>query len=705
MTRFFLFVVLVVAGTLSSKGQTPQQTDTLQQELREVRVSDQQRKALDATFTGNERLYEKDFSRTPALLGEKDILQTIRQLSGIQSVSEGNSGLYVRGGSAGQNLFLLDGMELLNPTHLMGIFSVFNPFTTGSVSVYKGQAPADLQGRLSSTIAVYSKDPTTDNQGFDINLGTMTTTLSWIKQLCNGRLDISTGLRKSYLEAIGLVVSPFLSDETNYFKSNNYRFFDFNGKATYHLDSTSNLTLSWFTGNDRFRYSDTDMDYFATNEWGNNAVTLQYRHIGTNHSSTIHDGSAYTAFESSLAYHDTYSGFNGDIISYDMDARSSFKELQWKNQWERTRNNHRFHAGFSLSGQFTMPLDMRFNYNTDTLEQYHAYTNGLATLFVGDYFTALSGKLNGYAGLRLSINKPLKNNEPQARHQPIFTNLSPVFSLSYLLSAEQSLKLSASLNDQHVHLAALGSVPLPNDIWVPVTAGLPPETASQLTLGYMKQWGSGNFSIEVYGKKMDNQLIFNLLTDNADIYSFEDRFFQGNGLAYGADFSAEVTRGNITAQLSYSYSKSIRSYPDILNGAWFNDKYDRPHDLNVLIAYTPTTTWDFAANWVYASGSNMNLPAGRWWLMGNIMNDYETFNGYRLPAYHRLDVSANWHLKTKHLKTSVINFSIINLYNRANPYFVRFRVYQDNNRYNIEIRSKQVSLFPILPSVSWRFSF
>jgi len=689
MNRFLFFLLFLVGVFLSANGETLLQTDTIRKELREIRVSDNQRRALDATFPGNDRLYEKDFSRTPAFMGESDIMQTIRQLSGIQSVSEGNSGLYVRGGSAGQNLFLLDGMELLNPSHLMGIFSVFNPTTTGSVSVYKGQAPVDLQGRLSSTVAVYSKEPTADNQGFDVNLGTMTTTMSWIKRLCNGKLDITTGIRKSYLEAIGAVLSPFLSDEQNYFKTNSYRFYDFNGKATYHVDSTTNLTFSWYTGNDKFRYSDPSMEYLATNEWGNDAMTLLYSH-------QRRPGST---FESSLAYHSTYSDFNGDIISYTMQALSSYKEIQWKNQWERTWGNHRFHAGVSLADQQTMPLDMLFNYNSDTLKQYHRYENGLATLYAGDYFTARSGTLNGYAGVRFTGNLCVGNNSS------ILLNLSPVFSLSYLLAHEQSLKLSVSLNDQQVHLAALGSVPLPNDIWVPVTKELPSETASQLTIGYMKDWGSGNLSIEMYGKKLDHQLIFNLLTDNEDVNDFEDRFFHGKGLAYGVDFSVEANRGPFTGQLSYSYSRSIRSYSGILSGRWFNDKYDRPHDLNVTLSYTPNKTWDFAANWVYASGSNMNLPAGRWWLMGQLMNDYETFNGFRLPNYHRLDVSANWHLKTKRFKSSVINFSITNLYNRANAYFAYFKVYQDRNRYNLDIRTKQVSLFPILPSISWRFSF
>lgn len=690
---------------LTPQSETALQSDTLQHQLREVRVSDQQRKPLDATFTGNERLFEKDFSRTPAMLGEKDIMQTIRQLSGIQSVSEGNSGLYVRGGSSGQNLFLLDGMELLNPSHLMGIFSVFNPGTTGSVSVYKGQAPVNLQGRLSSTITVNSKDPTAENQGLTFNVGTITSTASWVKQLCNGKLDITTGLRKSYLETIGTVAGLFLSDQQNYFKSNNYRFYDFNGKATYHVDADRKLTLSWYTGNDKFAYVETGREYEATNAWGNDAVTLQYTHMGRKHSPNTQETAPFNLFKSTLAYHATHSGFKGDIISYNMQAMSSFKELQWKNEWEQNLNHHRIHAGISLSGQFTMPMDMMFAYNNDTLQQYHAYLNGLATLFAGDYISALSGRLNGYAGLRFSVNKPLVNNQPIGSQKLIYTNLSPVFSLSYLLTPTAALKLSASINDQHVHLAALGSVPIPNDIWVPVTAGLPPETASQLTLGYMKQWGSDNISLEVYGKRMDNQLIFNLLTDNADVYAFEDRFFHGTGLAYGIDFSAEATRGAFTGQISYSYSRSKRSFPDILNGEWFNDKYDRPHDLNILIAYTPNKTWDFAANWVYASGSNMNLPAGRWWLMGQIMNDYDTFNGFRLPDFHRLDVSANWHLPTKRFKRSVINFSIINVYNRANPYFIRFKVYQENNRYNLDIRSKQVSLFPILPSISWQVSF
>ncbi len=689
MNRLVFFLLLTQGTFLSASAELTVQTDTLQKNLHEVRVTDEQRKPLDATFPGNERIYGKDFSKTPALLGEVDIMRTVRQLPGIQSVSEGNSGVYVRGGSAGQNLFLLDDMELLNPTHLMGVFSVFNPITTSHVSVYKGQAPVDLQGRLASTIAVVSKNPTPENEGFEVNVGTMTTSLSWIGSLDDGRLDITTGLRRSYLEAIGAIVSPFLNDEQNYFKNNNYRFYDFNGKATYHVNQQTDLTLSWYTGKDNFTFTNRDMGYLASTRWGNDALTLRL-------STRKPTG---TAFESALAYHSTHSGFNGDIISYDIYANSYFKELQWKNRWEFLWKEHRIQVGATLSGQHTMPLDMVLNYDSDSLVQYQQYKNAVGVLYAGDYFSALSGRLNGYAGLRFTANLPLNN----PRH--LLYNLSPVVSLSYRMTPEQSFKLSASINDQHVHLAALGSIPLPNDIWTPVTTELPPETSSQLTLGYMRMLGHGSLSVEIYGKRLYNQLIFNIITDNENVCDFEDRFFHGKGLAYGIDVSLDTRRGPFTGTLSYSYSRSLRSYPDILSGNWFNDKYDRPHDVNLTVSYTFNKTWDVAANWVYASGSNMNLPAGRWWLMGQIMNDYQTFNGFRLPAYHRLDVSANWHLKSRRLKSSVVNFSVINLYNRANPYFAYFKVYQDENRYNLNIQTYQVSLFPILPSVSWRFSF
>lgn len=261
------------------------------------------------------------------------------------------------------------------------------------------------------------------------------------------------------------------------------------------------------------------------------------------------------------------------------------------------------------------------------------------------------------------------------------------------------------MNNQDLHLASLSSIPLPNDLWVSSSPRIKPELSHQLSIGYYRQFNGFDFSVEAYGKYMMNQLIFNVITDNSSSLGFEDQFFKGKGIAYGIDFSLSKKSGPITGTVNYSYSRSKRSFHKIYDGAWFNDKYDRPHDLNFSLFYQRNSKWSFSALWVFASGNNLTLPSGRWWMMGSIMNDYEGYNDFRLPSYHRLDLSANYTLKVKRLKESVLNFSVINVYNRANPYFAFYKVYMKNNQNNIDIKSMQVSLFPMMPSVSWRFKF
>jgi len=285
----------------------------------------------------------------------------------------------------------------------------------------------------------------------------------------------------------------------------------------------------------------------------------------------------------------------------------------------------------------------------------------------------------------------------------VWLTASPVFSISHFPRSGISLKASLSLNEQNVHLSSLSSIPLPFDLWVPTTPRLRPETADQLTCGYYSTSDALDWSVEGYVKGMQHQLLFNVVTDNTNSMGFEDQFFSGKGFAYGFDATMKKNWGIYTAKLRYSYARSFRSFDKIMDGDWFRDKYDRPHDFNLQLTCTPNAVWDFSLLWTYASGCNLNLPTGRWWMSGLIMNDYDQFNGFRLPAYHRLDVSANWHLKPRFFKESVLNFSIVNLYNRANPYFAYFRVYMDENRYHLSVKSYQISLFPIMPSVSWRF--
>ncbi|MDD4922368.1 MAG: TonB-dependent receptor [Bacteroidales bacterium] len=669
--------------------------------MKEVVVSDDQQSRISSSFPGKDLITAKEIQSIPTLLGEADVMRAVRLLPGVQSVSEGNSGVYVRGGSAGQNLFILDDMELLNPSHLMGIYSAFNPLTTREVDVYKGNAPVNIQGRLSSTIEVHSIIPGIENQGFEINLGNISSSISMIQQSKDGKFDIILGYRRSYLDALGWGASLFIPDSKNYFKQNKYIFYDFNGKVNARLSDKTKLSISWYSGKDQFSYDNTDLEYRAKTDWGNKSAVLQLRHV-PNTSNTI---------KSSVAYNSTFSGFDGELIANTLVFSSFFEQMQQKNQWEHRWGNHLLHTGLEFFGQQSTPVDMAMSYLSDTTLRHHSFYNAGVSAYVGDYYFAPSRKYQIYAGVRTTVDAPIGpytyGETSYAKNKIIkaWYTFSPVVSLSLFPKEGHSMKVSCSFNEQNLHLASLSSIPLPNDLWAPSSPRLHPETSDQLTVGYYKTTDFFDFSVEAYGKYMKHLLIFNVITDNSTNQGFEDQFFRGKGLAYGVDFSLRKKTGIFTGSLKYSLSRSKRSFPMIMDGEWFNDKNDRPHDLSLTIGYTPNKKWDFSALWVFASGNNMTLPSGRWWMMGQIMNDYDNFNGFRFPPYHRLDLSANWHLKTKHLKESVLNFSIINAYNHANPYYAYFKVFMGNNQYNLDVKSYQISLFPIMPSVSWKFKF
>jgi len=673
--------------------------DTIRRTLREVRVEDENQRSFRSTFAGTDLLKAGEIRSLPSFLGETDVLRALRLLPGIQSVSEGNSGVYVRGGSAGHNLFLLDEMEILNPSHLMGLFSVFNPLTVGNLEVYKGNAPVQLQGRLASTILVNSISPDSTNNGLELNLGTLSSSVSLIRSSVDERFTMVLGYRRSYLETLGWMASFFIDDKKNYFRNNQYFFEDFNGKIGYRLNSKTKLTLSWYTGQDRFHFQDDGLGYNATSDWGNQSILLK---LDRNLKPDLN-------YHTSLGFTSTHSGLSGNMLENSLNFLSYLEQYQWKNLWDYRSENHMLQSGAEVFLQEGLPLRMSMYYNANNMLILQRYTNAGMVLFSGDQYHSPSGKTIFYGGLRVTLNAPLgpydygEMTVSSGKIAKVWFTASPVFSVSHFYRSGKSLKASLSLNEQNVHLSSLSSIPLPFDLWVPTTPRLRPETADQLTCGYYSTADALDWSVEGYVKGMHHQLLFNVVTDDTNSMGFEDQFFSGNGFAYGFDAALKKNWGIYTAKLRYSYARSFRSFDKIMDGNWFRDKYDRPHDFNLQMTCTPNTVWDFSLLWTYASGCNINLPTGRWWMSGLIMNDYDQFNGFRLPAYHRLDVSANWHLKTHFFKESVLNFSIVNLYNRSNPYFAYFRVYMDENRYQLSVKSYQISLFPIMPSVSWRF--
>lgn len=667
-------------------------------EINEVIVEDYRQDAINKVFTGGKYISTEEVRNIPAFMGEKDVVRAIKLQTGIQSVSEGNSGVYVRGGNSGQNLFLFDDMELLNPSHMMGLYSVFNPLTTSDVFVYKGNAPVTLNSRLSSAICINSGLAENGKNEFEFSLGNISSTLALKLVDKSRKWFLTTGFRRSYLEALGLAASWFLPDRKNYFKQYGYKFYDFNGKILGKISERSSVMAAWYTGADLFNADIEEMNMAAGTNAGNVSAVLQYKY----------SPDEFNTFKHTLGYTYARSGFSGDIIQITCDMKSYFKQYYLKNLWAAIKNDHYIESGVDLFMQMTNPIDMKALYMSDAFVQFEKFNNTSAVFHIGDTWTPSGRNFSVYAGMKGTLFSALGPYEyldqvvGENEIAKVWFNFSPVISVSYQPEKGQNIKGSFSVNDQNLHLATFSSIPLPNDLWMPSTPGIKPEVSEQLTIGYYRENKDFDFSVETWTKYMDNQLILNFVTDYSVFNGFEDEFLKGVGFAYGLEFSVKKKTGKLRGNLNYTYSRSKRSFEKILNGAWFNDKYDRPHDFNINASYDLNKRWKFSGVWVLASGMNLSLPTGRWWMMGSVMNDYDGFNRMRLPVYHRLDLSASLKLKSKIFRESELNFSVLNVYNRANPYYIYYRVLVGDSQYSLDIKPVQVSLFPIMPSVSWR---
>lgn len=669
----------------------------------EVEVKGQSGGRIHEISPGQGKLRSSDILRLPAILGEADVVRALQQMPGIQSVSEGVGGIYVRGGGPGQNHVMLDGMELMNPLHLMGIYSVFNPITTSDVSVFKGHAPASIRGGLSSSIIVSSTSPFNKENLVQGAIGNIASNLTFSGKSKSGKFGVTVGFRHSYLELYKAGASLFLSDENNFFSQSFYRFYDFNGQAAFRPNASSSFALSWYVGSDDFMIDNNEVGYDAGTNYGNKAVALRWeKRVGDN-----------KIFSAGMGYTFAWSDFSGEVLENDLEFESNHQAISINTQFLLEGAHHLFRAGGDATYFETMPQNMMLTTSDGITSHKDEFRNAEISGFVEDTYE-LSPLVSLYAGIRvhyyMSLGPYRFHNENSTVHfdnnELVDENYywSPSLSLSYQFRRYSVLKMAWSRNFQMIHLATLSTMPLPNDIWMMSSPRLEPQNGHQYSLEVEQQFSRFSFTTGIFARKMQNQLIFNVNVGEEEM-NFEDHFFHGDGRAYGMELSAKKETGTLQGSLNYSLSRSERSFEDIFEGEWFSDKFDRTHDLSAMISYSLNEQWALGAGWTYATGIAMTLPEGRMWMMGTIMNDYNGYNNFRLPAYHRLDLSASLKLKSQTFKESVLDFSVINLYNRANPYYLFYNVYKGESSYDIDIRASQVSLFPVMPSVSWKFKF
>jgi outer membrane receptor for ferrienterochelin and colicin len=664
--------------------------------------------------SGTLQLSSKEISQLPNLMGEPDIINALRLTPGIQGVGEGNPGLYVRGGDAGQNLILLDNMPLYNPSHLLGFFPVFNSDIIDQVKVIKGSIPAQYGSKASSVIDIALKEGNNQRFSGSGSVGLLSADLSLESPINKGKGSLIVSGRRTYLELVKAAAEPFISNNDNVFSHTDYFFYDGSIKFTYKLSTNTRIALTAFYGNDSYALTDPDFNVSNNMQWSNKAAAVKISHVlSDNLRTNFSVGLTSYNFTIEAAFNDY--GFN--LFSGIEDYYAN-----WDLNYQAGKN-----ASFRLGAGYTRHLITPNKINVDVESVYYENTNQYHSnewaAFAQTNYT-FSDAFSVTTGLRYTLFQHVgpytqytrdafgkltdsivyQSNQLVKTYHTLDANASVV----YILNESASLKSSAAITHQFIHLASVGTVSLPTDVWLPSTQFIKPQQVLQFTSGYFRNFANHVFetSVELYYKKLNRQIDFlNGVIDNMDNTRIENNIVEGTGQAFGLEFFVKKQKGTTTGWISYTLSRTLRQFEGINNGNYFPAKYDRVHDVSLTLNHQLNERWNLSAAFIYATGNAMTLPAGRYLIQGNIANHYTAVNAFRMPAYHRLDVSANYQLKKSARWESWINFSVYNVYNRANPYYIYFRVKGDVDNYYLSVKPRKISLFPILPSITLNFKF
>lgn len=705
----------------------------IQGETVEISAERSEKNTRDAQM-GKIDLEVEKMKSLPALLGETDILKVLQLLPGVKSAGEGNSGFYVRGGGPDQNLVLLDEAVVYNASHLLGFFSVFNPDAVKNVSLIKGGMPAQYGGRLASVVDISMKEGNSKKFKGSGGLGYIASRLTLEGPIAKDKASYMISARRTFIDLF--LRKPFISEDSP-INGNSYYFYDVNGKINYTLSRNDRLFLSGYLGKDVFNFKSSETGFNVKIPWGNSTASLRWNHLFNEK----------LFVNTSLIFTDYNFEFGATQSSFDFKFFSGIRDYTFKTDFSYfpvILHNVKFGAEY-IRHRFTpTTVSARSKdvvFDLGDVNRY--YANDLA-LYVNDEWD-LNDEWRISAGLRGSM---FQHVGPFTRYvqDPTFygrftdtitydknesiktyTNLEPRLSVRYQLNAASSLKASYTQNYQYVHLASFGSVSLPTDIWMPSTDLVKPQEGKQVAAGYFRDFKSSMFeaSVEVYYKTMKNLLEYREgWTPDQDVNNNPDNnFVFGEGWSYGAEFFVRKNEGALTGWVGYTLAWTNRKFPDVNAGETYPAKYDRRHDVSLVMVWTPRKKWTFGMTWVYSTGDALTLPQQKYFMSmsapfnldadGNIeggsntgvFSKYGKRNDYRQKPYHRLDLSATLHVKKKKKWESDWVFAIYNVYSRMNPYFIYFNVDGNSADNNIKIEARQVSLFGIIPSVTYNFRF
>ena len=665
--------------------------------LGEVVVSGERSNAnVTSTEIGVNKLEVKEIESIPVLLGEKDILKTIQLLPGIQSAGEGSTGFYARGGGTDQNLIVLDEAPIYNSSHLLGFLSVFNSDAIKDVKVMTGGIPAEYGGRLSSVLDIRTNDGNNKEFGGSGGIGLLASRLMVEGPIVKDQGSFIISGRRTYADLF-----LKLSSDTTLNRASLY-FYDLNMKANYTLGDKDRLYLSGYFGRDNFAFSNT----FGFN-WGNTTATLRWNHIFANHLFS-NTSLIYSDYEYSNTIGVGTSQFQITSGIQDLNFKTDFQYFTDASGTVKFGLNSIYHT--FLPGKVTSIAGSIIN-NT-ALENKFALENAL---YVAHEIDMIPGVKVNY-GLRFSAFSligpaHLYDYDEYGNISDTLTygsgniiktyvSLEPRLAVNILLNETSSLKTSYTRTTQYLHLLSNSTTTNPSDVWVPSTNNVKPQFADQIDAGYFRNFLDNEYeaSLELYYKRMQNVIDYKNGADLQINPTVEALLLYGTARSYGAELLVRKRAGRLSGWIGYTLSKTEEQFDQINNGNPFPARQDRTHDISIVLIYNHNSEWNFSATWVYNTGNAVTFPSGNYWLDGRLVPYYTERNGYRMPAYHRLDLSATWTLGPH----SNLNFSLYNAYNRMNPYAISFQ--QDPNDPN-KTQAVQTTFFPIIPSVTYNFTF
>jgi len=645
--------------------------------------------------------------KLPALFGEPDIIKNIQMLPGVITAGEGTSSYFVRGGSADQNLILIDEAPIYDPSHLFGLFSVFNGDVIKDADLYKGGIPARYGGRLSSILDVRTIDGNSKKFDGSAGIGTLASKLLVEGPIKKPHSSFVISARRSYAD----IFIALAGEDAR------VAFYDVNAKANWRLNNNNRLFAAFYVGRDSFKFNKV----FGF-DWGNATGTFRWNHL----------------FSEKL-----FSNLSliGSQFSYGLELIDPVSGFQWTSRIQQFTLKEdinyfitpriEFKAGYDLSYRRFFPAKIEPTnpgslYASSELEHLFALDHAIYV----ENKHSISDKFSIEYGIRLSIFQNIGEtnvkyyadvmdrnniNVVETRHYSPFQNIKtfvnpePRISARYLTGANSSLKASYNRMVQNVHLISSGTVPLPFNTWTPSGPYLDPQLADQVAVGYFRNFRNNlyNLETEVYYKSFKKVTDF---ADNAQLFFNEDlvtEFRQGKSKSYGWELMLRKNEGKLNGFISYTLSKTTRKIPGVNQGKEFLANYDRRHNVSVSGVYELSNSWSIGANFVYNTGRPTTIPTGRYEIR-SVNPDYiSERNSYKLPDYHRLDISGTFlpHPKRPRKIQSKWVFAVYNVYNRKNPFSVYTEEKKDANDTVIGKQARMIYLFPVLPSVTYNIQF